>query len=791
MALKPTYEELEKKIKDLEEKLHGQQRLEQTNNDSALQFRILAEASMIGIFIFQDFKFIYVNPAATAIFEDSVENMLKKGPVDYTHPDYHQAAEQYILSQFSENPDVKPFVFRGLKANAEEIYCEVQGRVIQHGGKPAIMGTLVDITEHKRAERALRESEEKLRNIIENSTNLFYSHTVGHKITYLSPQSRDFLQSEPEEAMVRWTEFATDNPINAKGFASTEQAIKTGKRQPSYELELVGKRGRKIWVEVNEVPIVKNGDVVSIVGSLTDITERKRAEEELKKSHQTFLTVLDGIDATIYAADMDTHEILFMNKHMIDAFGADLTGQICHSVFRGENDPCQHCTNDRLLDMDGNPADVCVWETKNPITGKWYINYDRAIRWMDGRIVRLQIATDISNFKQLEQERIRTKAQLWQAQKMESVGRLAGGVAHDFNNMLGVVIGRSEMMLMGMQPEDPKYQDLEEILKAAKRSANLTRQLLAFARKQTIAPKVLHLNDTMEGMLKMLRRLIGEDIDLVWKPQNHLWSVKMDPVQVDQILANLCVNARDAISGTGKLTIETQNAVLDNSFCAEHRGSVPGEYVMLAISDNGCGMNEKTLGNLFEPFFTTKEVGEGTGLGLATVYGIVKQNNGFIDVESEPGQGATFKIYFPRTLDTEGTKQKSADTAITKGNETVLLVEDEESVLRLGEIVLKRFGYTVLPARTPGDALALAEQHQNLIQLLVTDVVMPEMNGKELKMSIERFIPNLKALYISGYTADVIVDRGILEDDVNFLQKPFTVNSLAGKVREVLDQPVQ
>ena len=788
MALKPTCEKLAQRAEELKNESTSYTEVQKAIDENDQMFKVLMEASMVGIFIFQDMKFTYVNPASAKIFRDSTENMLTKGPMHYTHPDYQKASEKYILSQFSDNPASKPFIFKGIRSDGEEIYCEVQGRGIEYHGKPSIIGTLVDITERKRAEEALQESEERLRNIVENSTNLFYSHTINHEITYLSPQSRDFLQTEPEEAMVRWTEFATDNPINQKGVALTKRAIKTGKRQPSYELELVGKKGRKIWVEVNEVPVVKNGKTVSIVGSLTNISERKRAEEELKRSHQTFLTVLDGIDATIYVADMETHKILFMNKYMIEAFGADLTGLICYEVFREESKPCMHCTNDRLIDANGKPAGVCVWETKNPLTGKWYINYDRAIRWMDGRIVRLQIATDISNFKKLEQERIQTEAQLWQAQKMESVGRLAGGVAHDFNNMLGVVIGRSEMMLMGMQPQDPNYQDLEEILKAAKRSADLTRQLLAFARKQTISPKVLHLNDTMEGMLKMLRRLIGEDIDLVWKPRNHLWPIKMDPVQVDQILANLSVNARDAISGTGKLTIETQNVTLDKSYCAEHRGCVPGDYVMLAISDDGCGMDKQTLEKLFEPFFTTKEVGEGTGLGLATVYGIVKQNDGFIDVQSEPGQGTEFKIYFPRTWESEESKTRAAEQTIIRGNETVLLVEDEESVLRLGEAVLKRFGYRVLTARTPGEALALAKRHQDLIHLLVTDVVMPEMNGKQLKNSIAKIKPDLKVLFMSGYTANVIVHRGILEDDVNFLQKPFTVNALAGKVREVLDQ---
>jgi CheY-like chemotaxis protein len=289
-------------------------------------------------------------------------------------------------------------------------------------------------------------------------------------------------------------------------------------------------------------------------------------------------------------------------------------------------------------------------------------------------------------------------------------------------------------------------------------------------------------------MLKMLRRLIGEDIHLAWMPGSGLCPVKMDPAQIDQILANLCVNARDAIAGVGKVTIETQNVTLDEDYCAQHAGFIPGAYVMLAVGDDGCGMDKETLAHLFEPFFTTKEVGKGTGLGLATVYGIVKQNEGFINVYSEPGHGTTLKLYFP--LAQEAVKAKPEPTAKrpATGTETVLLVEDEEAILMLGKCILERFGYTVLPSRTPKDAITLTGRHEGPIHLLVTDVVMPGMNGRELKECIEKIKPGIKVLYMSGYTANIIFHRGIIEKDVHFIQKPFSVNSLADKVREVLDQ---
>ncbi|HKL81424.1 MAG TPA: ATP-binding protein, partial [Desulfobacter sp.] len=389
---------------------------------------------------------------------------------------------------------------------------------------------------------------------------------------------------------------------------------------------------------------------------------------------------------------------------------------------------------------------------------------------------------DITEKRQLED-------QLNQAQKMESVGRLAGGVAHDFNNMLSVILGKTEMALEDIDPDQTLYADLKEIQTAARRSADVTRQLLAFARKQTVAPKVLNLNRTIKMILKMLHRLIGEDIDLIWLPNEDLWPVRIDPGQIDQILANLSVNARDAIADVGKLTIETGKATFDEAYCADHNGFVPGDFVQLTVSDNGCGMNQETLQNLFEPFYTTKDVDKGTGLGLATVYGIVKQNDGFINVYSEPDQGTTFRIYLPRYLtETEILEKKSSDTIPLDGTEAILLVEDEPSILRMTRMMLERMGYKVLAAGTPGEAIALAREHAGEIHLLMTDVVMPEMNGRDLARNMLSLYPNLKRLFMSGYTANMIAHHGVLDEGVQFIQKPFSKQDLAIKVREALDE---
>ncbi len=379
------------------------------------------------------------------------------------------------------------------------------------------------------------------------------------------------------------------------------------------------------------------------------------------------------------------------------------------------------------------------------------------------------------------------EAQLHQAQKMEAVGRLAGGVAHDFNNMLAVIAGHADLALERTTPDSPLHADLLEIQNAAQRSADLTRQLLAFARKQTIAPKALDLNDTIVGMLKMLGRLIGEDIDLLWKPTRPLWTVRMDPAQIDQILANLVVNARDAIAGVGKITIETGQVMFDEGYCETHAGFIPGEYVLLAVSDNGCGMDKATLVQLFDPFFTTKPRGRGTGLGLATVYGIVKQNQGFINVYSEPEQGTTFKIYLPRYAASDPVSARVPESAVAPtGAETVLLVEDEEALLKLGQLLLERLGYTVLAASSPSAALKLAETYPGVIHLLLTDVIMPEMSGRDLWQRLGALRSGLKCVFMSGYTANVIAHHGVLDEGVHFLQKPFSREVLATKIREVL-----
>ncbi|MBN2130504.1 MAG: PAS domain S-box protein [Sedimentisphaerales bacterium] len=423
------------------------------------------------------------------------------------------------------------------------------------------------------------------------------------------------------------------------------------------------------------------------------------------------------------------------------------------------------------------------------LDGRCFERYSSPLTDAEGTVRgRIWYFRDITDRKRAAEEEARLSSQLRQAQKMEAVGRLAGGVAHDFNNLLMGIMGYAELCREGIDPDHPVRQHLDEIIQTAEWAAEVTRQLLAFARKQTVAPKVLDLNDTTAGMLKLLRRMIGEDIKLTWRPGADLRPIKIDPSQIDQILANLCVNARDAIAGVGEVVIETQNAVIDAAYCGHHAEALPGRYVCLSVSDDGSGMNKETLAQVFEPFFTTKGIGQGTGLGLATVYGIVKQNNGFMYAYSEPGKGATFKVYLPEVATEAADISIAARMAEPRGRgETILLVEDEKSVRVPCALFLEALGYRVIAAETPGEALKSAAGHSGDLDVLLTDVVMPGMDGRQLAKRISAIKPKVKTLFMSGYTTDVIVQRGVLDDGVHFLSKPFTRTELAGRVREVID----
>ncbi len=493
----------------------------------------------------------------------------------------------------------------------------------------------------------------------------------------------------------------------------------------------------------------------------------------------------------------------------------------CGLVIAGKTDPSNALfspggsawTNDSrpLLDISTevdprlHPRNRCIHEgyasialipirTRQQIVGLLHINHRKKNQFTDAVVQLLEgVAAHIGDALmrvQMEEERGKLEAQIAQAQKMEAVRQLAAGVAHDFSNMLTVISGQAEMAMNEVGDNDRLRNRLHETQQAAMRSADLIRQLLAFARRDKAAPKVLDLNETLEGMLTMLRRLIGEDIDLVWRPGSDLNSVCMDPAQLDQILVNLCVNARDAITEAGKIIVETGHVALDEAYCAKHAEAMPGEFVKLAVSDNGCGMDTENLVRVFEPYFTTKVAGKGSGLGLAAVYGMVKQSNGFISVYSEPGHGTTFTIYLPQHAARTAPKTELIQVATPMETcEAILLVEDESILLKMTTQMLEETGYTVIPANTPEEAIRLAREFEGNIDLLITDVIMPEMNGRDLARNLVSISPGIKRLFMSGYPADVIAPHGVLDAGIHFLQKPFTSTDMAAKIREALDSP--
>jgi len=525
-------------------------------------------------------------------------------------------------------------------------------------------------------------------------------------------------------------------------------------------------------------------EMTAALGSqLGQFIERKRAEEALARSETTYRSLVEDSPFGIFRSTVDGR-LIAVNPALVSILGYASEAELLRKSMATDVyvDPTERARRSADVIAQGSLTAESEWRRKD---GKTVTvrQTGRVVRDAQGRVEYFNVLVeDITERKLLEQ-------QLRQAQKMEAVGRLAGGIAHDFNNLLTAILGSAELLLETMAQEQER-DDVEEIRKAAKRAADLTRQLLAFSRQQVLAPQVLDLNALVVNLEKLLRRLIGEDVELRTALAPDLGAVKADPGQMEQVIANLVVNARDAMPEGGRLTVETANAELDKDYADQHFPAPPGSYVLLAVSDTGTGMDPETKSRIFEPFFTTKDKGKGTGLGLATVYGVVKQSGGYIWVYSEPGQGTAFKIYLPRVREApEPARPSPAPAAPLRGSETLLLVEDDEMVRHLVSRMLKSRGYTVLAASDGTDALRQVESHRGPIDMLITDVVMPGMSGREVAQRVTTLRPPVKVLYLSGYTDDAIVRHGMLEPGIAFLQKPFSADALARKIREVLDAP--
>jgi len=652
-----------------------------------------------------------------------------------------------------------------------------------------VLASIEDITDRKRAEEAYS----RLCNMARDLICIADIHTAT--FVQINPAFEEVLGYSKEELLGRpFLDFVHPEDV-ASTIAVIQEKLKEGVDVISFENRYRCKDGSYRHLDWNSHPKPEEGLTFAIAH---DITDRKKAEEALRESEKKYRRITENMSDVVWIMDLNLKTIYVspsverlmgesvathMNTPVEERLPPDSFNKVASILaeeLEKEKDPNVDRDRTRIVEVEHYRADgSLLWISMN-------VSF---VRDENGHPVAIQgVTRDITELVQAQADRERLQAQLAQSQKMESVGRLAGGVAHDFNNMLSVILGHAEMGLMQVDPGDPLRRRLEQIQETATRSADLVRQLLAFARKQTVAPKVLDLNDTVAGMLKMLRRIIGEDIDLVWIPGANLWPVRMDPAQIDQLLVNLCVNARDAIADVGKVTIETENRSFSLRDSEDRPGFVPGHYVLLAVSDNGAGMDKEVLDHLFEPFFTTKDLGKGTGLGLATVYGIVRQNEGFVNVYSEPGQGTTFRIYLPRHEEEESLgKGTEPIQPVIGGDETVLLVEDDPMLLEIGQGMLERLGYTVVSTGMPDEAIRLAGTHTGEIHLMITDVVMPTMNGKDLANRLAEIRPVMKTLFMSGYTANVIAHHGVLDEGVHFIQKPFSMKDLAAKVRETID----
>ncbi len=645
------------------------------------------------------------------------------------------------------------------------------------------------IAERTQAEEALRFSEEKYRLLTENIQDIVVSIDTKGVVNYISPQVKLYGYKQEEITSRNFMEFIFPED-RERVHRDFEKTLSTGEEFPT-QFRLQNKINDSVcWLEdLGRLHYNKSGEVTGVITVLRDITESRKANEALHESEERYRLLAETAHDIILVHNREG-EITYMNKAgmaFTGLYGNAFIGRsVADLVTEKHLETVRNLLSDRF---HGNTDTYLVEiEAKSAIGQIVPFEVSSSPIVVNGEMTGvLVVARDISERKRAETERIKLETQLRHSQKMEAIGQLAGGVAHDFNNLLTVIVGNSELALMSLNPEEGLYKDILEIKTTADRAAKITRQLLAFSRKEIVSPKVLNLNEIIRAREKILGRLIGEDIHISTQLADNLWNIQIDPSQIDQILMNFSVNARDAIEGVGTITIETRNITLDEEYFENKLFAIPGDYVVMLFSDSGSGMDAETKDKAFEPFFSTKENGKGTGLGLSTVFGIVKQNDGIINVYSEPGMGTTFTVYFPRffgeyVLDT---RKKTENTL--HGDETVMIVEDERNILNLVKKVLTGYGYNVIACNTPSEAIVQAEDYEEDIHLLLADVVMPTMNGKELQGIIESLKSEIKTVFMSGYPANVIAHRGIIDRGVNFIQKPFNMKSLAEKIREVLD----
>ena len=615
--------------------------------------------------------------------------------------------------------------------------------------------------------------------ILDASGECYFIHDDTGAIIYVNAETeRTYGYTLEEFRRLTADDLSLGHPpfSSVEAYALIQQAIEKG----SLRFKWIARRkgGQAFWTEVTLQPTMSNGRMW-VIAVVRDIETQHRADDARRQSEDRLERVFNHSSNGLAITDFESGRIIDVNRTWEVIMGisrARASGETAADLGvwteAADRDACREAllNTGRIRDFEA-PLRTTTGDRLFQLSAEAFLIGDRrAVLWE---------FKDIADRRELE-------SQLFQAQKLESVGRLAGGVAHDFHNMLSVILGHTELLMLDLNANDPQRPSLDAVRQAAERSAQLTHQLLAFARQQKAEPRVIDLNEAVEAMLKMLRRLIGEDIALAWKPANDLGPVEIDPVQVDQILANLCVNARDAIASVGEITIATGEVQVSDHEAAQHNVEA-GDFVRLTVTDTGVGMPQEIVARVFEPFFTTKPLGQGTGLGLSTVHGIVAQNGGFVTVKSTPGGGTEFRMHLPRTDAPLTSAQSDTDAGVIGRGEHVLLIEDEIPLLEMMRTMLGLTNFTAQACATPEEAIALASDPSVRIDVVVSDVIMPKMNGRQLLTRIRSMRPGLRCLFVSGYTADVLAQHGVTGEDEAFLAKPFSSRTLAAKVRSVLD----
>jgi PAS domain S-box len=708
------------------------------------------------------------------------------------HPDDHDRVMASLSRHLKTKASYNEEYFIKRKDGAFRFWI-VQGQAVwdAEGNPLRMIGACTDITERKQAEEALRQSQLQQKALLDNIPDAAWLKDSEFRFIAVNEAIARAAGYNTED-LVGKTDFEIWPKNAAETNRSEDQGIIATKQKKVIEQSFLDSSGKVSWFEKIKTPILdEKGKVIGTAGISRNITKRKQIEEELRKNerkyqslYQEFLTLFDALPENMHLISPDL-KLIWINHASaasLDKNRSELIGQYCYQARHNRSEPCEicparRCFRSKTIEFDEvTTPDGVIWDLQAaPIID------DR------GEVKSVvELARNITEKKKTFQEMISLQEQLRQSQKMEAIGRLAGGVAHDFNNLLTVIQGNSELALCELANNDSLKLKLGDIKKATERAANLTRQLLAFSRRQVFNLKVINLNFILEDLGKMLRRIIGEEIELITSFADDLGRVKADPGEIEQVIINLAVNAKDAMPHGGTLTIATANVELDEQHVRRHLGTLPGSYVVISVTDTGVGIPKEIHEQIFDPFFTTKEKGKGTGLGLATVYGIVKQSGGDVHLDSEPEKGTTFKVYLPRVDEPleEAGKKKEAKVS-PRGNETILVVEDDSSVRKIAVQVLTNQGYNVLVSESGGDALLICEQEKNPIDLVLTDVVMPKMSGPELIERLKKVRKDFIVLYMSGYT-DKHILKG-LDDELNFIQKPFTIDVLAKKVRDALD----